>query len=209
MMAAATRHNRWSRIDAAGVALCIAVSVAWYAITIRPLIEQRSRTADLRRQIQDQQRKDSQLRTSTAAAQQQLQIVRQELQTSGIRLDSAAHINTRIARLTEFFADCTLHIDDVQTGRVCNGRQCDLVPITIVGRGGYPQCIRFLHELCSTFPDMSATRVEFRATPGPTPQAEQFRFEMLWYAAPAGPAHDDGFQENQGEVAFNSWSAAR
>ena len=97
-----------------------------------------------------------------ASTQQQLEVVRRELAMNGLELDSAAHINKRIAVLTEFFADCTLHIDDVQTGRICSGLQCDLVPITIVGRGAYPQCVRFLHRLCSTFPDMSVMRIEIQ-----------------------------------------------
>jgi Tfp pilus assembly protein PilO len=183
MQSAVTQH-RWSRIDAAGVGVCALLSLLWYFITISPLLEQRSRTAGLRREIQDQQQTAEQLKTAMVSAQQQLETVGRELSTNGVQLDSAAHINQRIAELTDFFTTCTLHIDDVQTGRISSGLQCDLVPITIVGRGPYPQCVRFLHGLCSTFPDMSVMRIEFRGAPGPAAQPEQFRFEMFWYAAP-------------------------
>jgi hypothetical protein len=183
-MQATVKQSRWSRIDAAGIGACAAISLLWYLITISPLLEQRSRTADLRHQIREQQEKAEQLRTAMASAQRQWEAVREELAASEVQLDSAAHINRRIAALTEFFTDCTLHIDDVQTGRISSGPQCDLVPITIVGRGPYSQCVRFLHGLCSTFPDMSVMRIEFRGAPAPAAQPEHFRFEMFWYAAP-------------------------
>lgn len=178
------RKKRWSRVDLAGIALCLAIALAWYLTTVGPLLKQRFVTAGLRRKIAEQQEKAEQSRMALASTQHQLAVVRRDLATRGVQLDSAAHINRRIAVLTEFFADCTLHIDDVQTGRISSGPQCDLVPITIVGRGAYPQCVRFLHGLCARFPDMSVMRIELRGTPARTVEPEQFRFEMFWYAAP-------------------------
>lgn len=206
-MRAITRRHRWTRIDAVGIGVCVAITLLWYAATISPLIRQRSLTADLRGRIRDQQRTTERTKAATVAAQQQLQVVRQELAAGGIRLDSAAHINTRIARLTEFFTECALHIDDIQTGRTCSGLQCDLVPIAIVGRGAYTQCVRFLHRLSSAFPDMSVTRVEFRGVPAREIQPQQFRFEMFWYAATNGAAWDDASRP-VGLAALDRWSAA-
>lgn len=205
MPSTTVKYGRWSRIDAAGIAICVLMSLLWYMITVSPLLEQRARTVDLRREIRDQRHKTEQLKTAMASAQQQLETVRQELSTSAVELDSAAHINRRIADLTEFFTDCTLHIDDIQTGRVSTGLQCDLVPITIVGRGAYTQCIRFLHGLCAQFPDMSVMRIEFRGTPGPTTRAEQFRFEMFWYAAPNSAVRSAASERVQELVASTAW----
>jgi Tfp pilus assembly protein PilO len=205
MHSAAGKHSKWSRIDAAGIGVCAVMSLLWYGITISPLLEQRSRTADLRHQIRDQQQKAEQLKVAVASVQQQLETVRGELSAGNIQLDSAAHINRRIAELTDFFTDCMLHIDDVQTGRISSGLQCDLVPITIVGRGAYPQCVRFLHGLCSRFPDMSVMRIEFRGTPARTTQAEQFRFEMFWYTAPNSAVRSAASAGTRHPVAFAAW----
>lgn len=183
MHASSGKQSRWSRIDAAGAGVCILISLLWYLTTISPLLKQQARTADLRRKITERKQESEQLKTATTVARRQLEAARLELETNGIELDSAAHINKRIAGLTDFFSDCTLHIDDVQTGRISTGLQCDLVPITIVGRGDYPHCVQFLHGLSSTFPDMSMMRIEFRGTPAPVSQPEQFRFDMFWYAA--------------------------
>jgi hypothetical protein len=190
-----------------GIGVCVAITLLWYAATISPLIRQQSLTADLRGRIRDQQRTTERTKAATVAAQQQLQVVRQELAAGGIRLDSAVHINTRIARLTEFFSECALHVDDIQTGRIRSGLQCDLVPIAIVGRGAYPPCVRFLHKLCSAFPDMSVMQVEFRGAPAREVRPQQFRFEMFWYAVPNGVAWDDDGRTT-GLVADDSWSFA-
>jgi hypothetical protein len=202
---ATVKQGRWSRIDAAGIGACAVISLLWYVMTISPLLEQRSRTADLRHEIGDQRQKAEQLKDAMASAQQQLETVRRELAAGGVQLDSAAHINRRIAVLTEFFTDCALHIDDVQTGRISRGLQCDLVPITIVGRGAYPQCIRFLRGLSSTFPDMSVMRIEFRGTPAPVTQPEQFRFEMFWYAAPNSAVQSLASERIRNLVASGAW----
>lgn len=189
----------------AGIGACALISLLWYATTISPLLRQRATTAELRHQIQGRQQKSQDLRAAMASAQQQLEIVRRELAAGGLQLDSAAHINKRIAVLTEFFAECALHIDDVQTGRICSGLQCDLVPITIVGRGAYPQCVRFLHQLSSTLPDMRVTLVEFKGTPARAAESQQFRFEMFWYAAPNSGIPNTAMENDRRLVASGLW----
>ncbi|MEN6333535.1 MAG: hypothetical protein ABFE01_04695 [Phycisphaerales bacterium] len=185
------KRTRWCRIDAVGLGVCVTISLLWYLTTVNPLLAQRLRTAELRREIRDLQGQTDELRVAKASARQLLTAVRKDLDAGGVELDLAAHINKRIAMLTEFFAGCDLHIDDVQTGRVCRGLQCDLVPITFVGRGPYGQCIRFLHGLCGTFPDMSVLRIDLKGNPSPAAPPEQFQFEMFWYAAPDSAARDD------------------
>jgi len=209
MRVATIKQGGLTRIDAAGIGICVLISLAWYVTTISPLLEQRSRAADLRRQIEEQQHKAGQLKAGMATAQRQWEVVRKELATNDVQLDSAAHINRRIAVLTEFFSNCDLHIDDVQTGRISGGLQCDLVPITVVGRGAYPQCIRFLHGLCSTFPDMSVMRIELRGTPAPVAQPEKFRFDMFWYAAPNSAVRSTASESTRSPVASGTWDPSQ
>lgn len=194
VQSAAIKSGSVLGIHAAGVGVCVAISLLWYATTVGPLLRQRSLAAEQQQKIQTQQQKAEEMRNALASVQRQLRTVQQELAAGAIQLDSAAQINRRMAALTEFFAERALHIDDVQTGRTYSGLQCDLVPITIVGRGDYTQCVRFLHKLCSVFPDMSVMRVELRGLgdsglrtlPGSVATAQQFRFELFWYTAPHG-----------------------
>ena len=67
-------------------------------------------------------------------------------------------------------------------GEMCRGLHCDVIPITIVGRGAYERYGRFLHGLGSAFPDMSVVEIELTGNPAQAEQSETFRFELLWYA---------------------------
>jgi Tfp pilus assembly protein PilO len=175
-------------IDAAGIGVCVLVSVAGYLALVNPFLQQRSAATGQSREMETRQKKVTELESSVATVTDRLDAARQQLAASVIQMESGAHINKRIAGVTEFFSGCDLHVDDVQTGRVSSGLQYDLVPITIVGRGAYPQCAKLLHGLCSKYPDMSVMRVELIGSPTERAETEKFRFELFWYAAPSGPA---------------------
>ena len=182
------RQSRLSWIDAAGIGACVLASVAGYMALVNPLLQQRSAATDLCREMETRQKKVTELESSVATVKDRLDAARQQLTAGAVQLESAAHVNKRLAGVTEFFSNCDLHVDDVQTGRVSSGLQYDLVPITIVGRGAYPQCAKLLHGLCSKYPDMSIIRIELAGSPTERAETEKFRFELFWYAAPSGPA---------------------
>jgi Tfp pilus assembly protein PilO len=175
-------------IDAMGAGVCVLASLLGYVALVNPLLQKRSAATGLERELQTRQQKVAEAQAAVAAAQERLTTARQQLAAGAIQLESSAHINKRIAGMTEFFSGCELHVDDVRTGRVSGGAQYDLVPITILGRGGHRQCVTLLHGLCSKYPDMSVMRIEFSANPAETAGSGRFRFELFWYAAPGGPA---------------------
>ena len=171
------------KIDAAGLGLCVVASLVFYWMTIQPLRERQSLSVDQHRELSHRQEKLGELKAATARLQEQVSGTQGELAGSAVKLESAGHINKRVASLTQFFTECELEIDDVQTRRAYSGLQYDLVPITILGRGPYAQCVRFLRRLHSTYPDMSIARIEFSCPPGPTARPAKFGFDLLWYAA--------------------------
>jgi Tfp pilus assembly protein PilO len=183
-------------VDVAGVGVCVLASIVGYMVLVNPFLQKRAAAVDLRREMETREQKVTELASALGAAQERLTAMRQQLAASAVQLESAAHINRRIAGMTEFFSSCTLHVDDVQTGRVSNGLQYDLVPITIVGRGPYPQCAQLLHGLCEKYPDMSVLHIDLSGSPGQPADTEKFRLELFWYAAPSGPV-----QKTAGEAA--------
>jgi len=188
---AASTMSKWGGlvwIDAAGVGVCLLASLIGYVAIVNPLLQERSAAAQRQREVETRQQEAAKLESAVAAAQERLTAARQQLAAGALQLESAAHINKRIAGVTEFFSRCELHVDDVQTGRVSAGLQYDLVPITIVGRGGHRQCVQLLHGLCSTYPDMSVMRLELSGNPAEPADAGKFRLELFWYAAPSGSA---------------------
>ncbi len=196
----AFRHHSLLRIDAVGSAVCVLASLVWYLTTGGPLLEQRSVTAGLRHELQTQQEKNSALQAAIATVKERLTSVQQELAVGTVQLDSAAHINRRIAGLTGFLSDCELQVDNVQTDRIASGRQYDLVPITIVGRGACLQYVRFLHGLSTTFPDMSVIRVELTGNPAQPSESENFRLQLFWYAAPSGSTPASASEKPRGDA---------
>jgi ribosomal protein L29 len=175
-------------IDAAGIGVCVLASLLGYLTLVHPLVQQRAAAAGREREMEIRQQKASELESAVAATKERLTTARQQLAAGAFQLESAAHINKRIAGVTEFFSRCELHVDDVQTGRVSNGLQYDLVPITILGRGGHQRCVQLLHGLCSKYPDMSVMRLELSGNPAESADSGKFRLELFWYAAPSGSA---------------------
>jgi Tfp pilus assembly protein PilO len=182
------RYRGLCRIDVAGIGICAAAALLFSLTTVAPLVAQRAVTARRRGEMQTQAEKASQLKAVIAKVRERLAAVRQEQAACAVQLDPAAHINRRVAGLTEFFSACGLQVDDVQTGRVSSTVRYDLVPITITGKGPYQQCLKFFRGLCSVCPDMSLIRIELTGNPARPAEPEQFRFDLFWYAAPSSPA---------------------
>ncbi len=191
-------------IDAAAVGLCALASLLWYVATVRPLVAQRSATAQLRQEVQSRRQKAAELKEGVAKVKERLVAVRREQAASAIQLDSAARINKRIAELTQFFAACSLQVDDVQTGRVSSNVRYHLIPITIVGRGPYRECVKFFHGLCAKCPDMSVMRIDLTGNPAQPADPETFRLELFWYAAPSGPVQNAAGEKRPGDVSSQS-----
>jgi Tfp pilus assembly protein PilO len=180
-----SRQSKLWWIDAAGLGVCLLVSVVGYLALVQPLLQQRSAATSQSREMESRQKKAAELEATVATVKDRVEVVAQQLTASAIQLESAGHINKRIAGVTEFFSSCDLHVDDVQTGHVAGGLQYDLVPITIVGRGAYLQCTKLLHGLCLKYPDMSVMHIELTGSATERAELEKFRFELFWYAAPS------------------------
>jgi hypothetical protein len=172
------------KIDAIGIGLCAAASLAFYWVTVQPCLQRQSFAAEQRRELTSRQDKVVELNAAAARVQERLAGAQADLAAGPVQLESAAHINKRVAGLTQFFSDCELDVDDVQTGQVYNGVQYNLVPITVLGRGAYGLSVKFFHGLRTMFPDMGVARIELSRNPGKNAERGAFQFDLLWYAAP-------------------------
>ena len=161
-----TRQPSLWWIDAAGIVVCLLASAVGYATLVRPFLQKRAADAALVREIETRQKAVAGLESAAEAARDRVTMAREQLTAGALELESAVHINKRMAGVTEFFSSCALHVDDMQTGRVSNGPQYDLVPIAIVGWGAYPQCVKLLHGLCVKYPDMSVMRIDLAGNRG-------------------------------------------
>ena len=187
MHARSRRERGLCRIDAAGLGVCGVATLLCYVLMIGPALRRQATAAEERGQTQTQQEKAAGLKDALAKVQEHLTTVRQEQAASATQLDSATHINRRIAGLTEYFSTCGLQVDDVQTGRISSNIRYDQVPITIVGRGAYRQCVKFFQGLCAIGPDMSVMRIDLTGNPVQPAEPQKFRLDLFWYTAPSNP----------------------
>lgn len=168
-------------IDATGVVICLAASLAVYFFVLNPLLRQRSFLAGQRDELTVQNEASSRLSALTLSLSDQLTATQEDLSNNEIRLESPERTNQRLAALTALFTDCVLAVDDIQAGKIAAGPMWDLAPITITGRGTYSQCIIFLQKLRQTFADMSMDRLKLEGNPVASEEPGRFRFQLLWH----------------------------
>ncbi len=171
------------QIDATASAVCLVTSLAVFFVVLYPLIRQNSLLADQRNKLAANRDESSRLSASMGMLSNQLAAVQKELDASMIRLGSSDRTNQRLAGLTSLFTDCSLAVDDIQAGTIFAGDTCDLVPISITGRGQYTQCVVALQKLRQRFADMSVARIILKGDPARAEGTERYRFQLLWHTA--------------------------
>lgn len=175
------KRKLW-QIDAAGTMVCVAASLGVYFGVLGPLMAQRSFLESCRQKLVIQSEKASELKVSMSTLKNRLAIAQKELAASEVKLEESWRINQHVADITTFLSDCGLKVDQVQIGKIFVGLRCDLVPISISGKGGYKQCAAFLHQVSRTFHDISVAAFELQGNPAKLGQPGTFRFELFWLA---------------------------
>ncbi|MHC4518137.1 MAG: hypothetical protein ACYTAS_06085 [Planctomycetota bacterium] len=183
-------NMRWVSwvIDATGVGICVAASIAVYALGLVPLLEQRASVAAQRQQVSAQRASCAEAEASVKHLENQLAAAQEELAAGQIQLQPASGTNERVAALAALLGDHGLEIDDVQIGAALPSSRCTVVPISIAGRGEYEKSVSLLHELIRTFADTSLAKLELVGNPASSDRPPKFRLDMLWYTSPESPA---------------------
>lgn len=185
-MTPAKKPTRWP-IYATTVAFCAAVTTAAYVTALEPALARREAQRQLQADLLDRRQKLSETAAGAADAHRQLDRVNDALSHSDLRLQPASLVNDRIERLADLANECGLTIDEVHPGEVEDTAHFQTVSIKLAGTGDFPACAKFLHQLHDTFPDTGVRSLETSNTsPNPLKPVATFRFELTWYAAPAG-----------------------
>jgi len=172
------------QIDAVGFVVCLLASLVVYSAWIHPLIRQRTLQVKQRSALAAQRQEYSRLEASLITVQDQLDIVKGELANSRFDMDSVNRINKRVAMLTTFFSECQLSINSVRAGASHSGRPFHVVPVYVTGTGTSAQYVQFLHRFSKEFSDMSVAAIALTGYPAKAQGMEDFKLELLWYAAP-------------------------
>jgi len=114
------------------------------------------------------------------------QVVKAEaaLQASHVILQSSNQLNARLSEILESAGRAALSVNEMTSGEIAEGDYFTSVPLMLSGRGTYPDCGRFLHELASAMPDVRVTAFELVSNSASGDATCNFLFDLQWYAAP-------------------------
>jgi len=181
-----TNMTRWKfwRIDAAGAAVCLALSLALYLGGIRPLIRNHDDFVDQKAQLDEQRTRLDEMNLTLKAYRGQYETAQRELAQGALRLESTSNVNRRLADISALAVSCNLKINEIQPGRAVPTLHYQTVPIHLAGNGTYRTCTAFLHKLRKSFPDTSISLLELAGNPSDPSGMGTFRLDLQWHASP-------------------------
>ena len=172
-------------IDAAGVAVCLALCLSTYFAGIHPILGRHDACAAKRTELAARRDELHRLSAILQGLRDRRTSVSEELAQSSLRLQSASRTNHRLAEIAELATKCGLKVDAVQPGEATAGNLYDIVPISLTGTGQYPTCVQFLHKLQKVFPDTGVISLNLvGGDPGGRRSAASFECRLKWHTAP-------------------------
>jgi Tfp pilus assembly protein PilO len=173
------RFNPW-RVYAVCVLTCAGLSAGGYALGVAPAMSRAAQAESDRVELADRKQRAADLTAQVANSRADLAATREALVALPLRLEPAALVNERIAKLTDMASDARLSVSEIRPGIATEGRDFDSVPITIAGTGSYPACADFLHRLHDRFPDTAVRSFRAGQAEGGT---ASFSVDLVWHTA--------------------------
>lgn len=188
MPVTASPTRSW-RIDAAGMAVCLAITILGVLVVVQPAVRVRMDHASLRDELQTLRQQVAELKGARTRLQDELRRLDDRLAANRLQLQGPEYLNTRMARIIESAASSGIVIDETRSEPAGRAELYQAVPVELSGSGSYPGCTAFLHSLREQLPDTGVVSFELTGNPGRAAERGRFRFNLVWYAALA--AADD------------------
>ena len=176
------RKGRW-KIDAAGAAGCLLLSLVSYTTIIAPMRVAAAQIQALESELTVEQRRSDQIERSRGRYQRALARLKDDLGATALDLEPANRLNRRLARIVELATASDLQIHATRSGTTTGGPYYDTVPLDLTGEGSYPNCAVFLHLLSENLPDVAVLEFDLTGDVGRLRAEPGFEFRFAWYAA--------------------------
>lgn len=180
-MSALTRY--W-KIDAAGLAACLAIASAAFFTVGRPYLQRRSERAAALRELAEQRTKLAGLEDAAAILRNHVNVLRNQAAAGELQLEPLDHLNRRVASLIELADAAGVAVHETRLGNAAEEPRYRRVPLSLSGAGSYPRCAAFLHLLHERLPDAGLVGLELSGNPGHAAAPALFKFDLTWYAGP-------------------------
>jgi Tfp pilus assembly protein PilO len=174
-----------SEIDGVGFAVMVGLSILFYFGALKPQLDRQRIERIQERELEIQHAKADQLSHSLDSAREHLATIQSAIADSPQKLEPVHALNDRLASITALATARGLDIADIRPGAVATAVHYTTVPISLVGAGSFPNCVRYLHQLHEQFSDTTVTALKMSGTSEDSTSPPAFQFELRWYAAPA------------------------
>lgn len=184
-MASTTSKAGCGYIHAIGGGCCLALTIAGYLLVAGPVIRTQLEQASLRAELLDHQQKLVEFDRTERVLENQRHRIEQDLAHDQLSLQGIGHLNRRLALIVDSAVASDIILNETRSGTITAGQMYQTVPISLTGSGSYPGFAAYLRRLHERLPDTCVVSFELSGNPGRQDTPGRFRYDLLWYAAPA------------------------
>jgi len=184
-MASTIDRTRYGSIHAIGGGCCLALTVAGYLLVARPVIQTQLEQASLRAELLGHQEKLAELDRAERILENKRYRIEQDLAHDQLNLQGIGYLNRRLALIVDSAVASDIVLNETRSGTITDGQMYQTVPISLTGTGSYPGFAAYLRRLHERLPDTCVVSFELSGSPGREDLPSRFRYDLLWYAAPA------------------------
>jgi hypothetical protein len=182
-MRAETRKSL--QVHGLGVAACSLLTAVAVLTVVLPLKRERAAEIALRGLLEAAWQTAREAEQRQATLTRWLEDARARLQSAGVRLQPPGNLNLRLAEIAALVDASSMVTLQTELGRTRAERHYQTIEIKLTGTGRYSDCAAFLHRLRTSMPDMGVVSFDLSGNPRAAAAPANFRFDLVWYAAPA------------------------
>lgn len=172
--------------DLVGLAVFAGLSLLFIFGVVMPLaLRDRQATAQIEAAARQRQRANA-VATQIREAKDELDRAQTRLLASPIQIKPTAAMNERLAVLIGLAGENGLKLGDLKPGEAVRAKRFDLVPVRLVGRGGFVQVTTFLRQMHERMPDVAVCGFKLTGSPETDNAIGGCELELRWIAQPTG-----------------------
>lgn len=178
-----TSSSSW-RTNAAGAAILLALTASLGVAPLWLLMENRQSVASQADALGAARQDHASGMSTLSATRSRLTRVQEDLAAGAIQLEPSSAVNHRLADLSKLATQCGLQVDELKPAEPMPGQHSQRVPVHMIARGSYRQCVTFLNRLRRRLPDTGAGSVELSGAPTEPDGRISLRCVLWWHAMP-------------------------
>ena len=172
-------------IHGVGLGVLLGSAILLWTSCLGPLSARRAEIREMKASATERSREIDELTTARQGHEERLADVEASLADIQIELEQFAILNRRLADVVAVATEQGLRIENPRTSDPIAGTWFDTIPMQLTGRARFSDCADFLHRVFEDLVDVDVVGFELSRNLGTPEDSTEFRFDLVWYAAPA------------------------